>query len=56
VGRALDRARVTVTAEGPHEVLLLDLYGALEALDTLTGAITREDILHPIFSRFCVGK
>jgi tRNA modification GTPase len=53
---ALDRARGTVTAEGPHEVLLLDLYGTLEALDALTGVTTRDDILHLIFSRFCIGK
>lgn len=40
----------------PHEVLLLDLYAAVRALDTITGATTMEDILGNIFSRFCVGK
>ena len=40
----------------PHEVLLLDLYAAVRALDTITGATTVEDILENIFSRFCVGK
>ncbi len=40
----------------PHEVILLDLYGALRALDTLTGTTTVEDILGSIFSKFCIGK
>jgi len=40
----------------PHELLLLDLYDALKAIDTLTGATTAEDILHRIFSTFCIGK
>ena len=39
-----------------HEMLLLDLYDALHALDTLTGATTVEDVLGVIFSSFCVGK
>jgi tRNA modification GTPase len=53
---SLTRARNSAAAELPHEVLLLDLYAALEALDTLTGATTKDDILHLIFSRFCIGK
>lgn len=44
-------------AEGiPHEMLLLDLYGALRHLDGLTGQTTAEDILNRIFSTFCIGK
>lgn len=39
-----------------HEMVLLDLYGALHALDTITGATTVDDILGNIFSRFCIGK
>lgn len=53
---ALTRAQNAAVADLPHEVLLLDLYAALEALDTLTGATTKDDILHLIFSRFCIGK
>jgi tRNA modification GTPase len=53
---ALTRAHNAATADLPHEVLLLDLYAALEALDALTGATTKDDILHLIFSRFCIGK
>jgi tRNA modification GTPase len=59
---------VTATLEGlaaaaaaaghniPHEMVLLDLYGALRHLDSLTGETTSDDILHLIFSTFCIGK
>ena len=40
----------------PQEILLLDLHSALAALDDLTGATTADDILHRIFSTFCIGK
>ncbi|HKF46617.1 MAG TPA: tRNA uridine-5-carboxymethylaminomethyl(34) synthesis GTPase MnmE [Terracidiphilus sp.] len=40
----------------PHEMLLLDLYRALAALDSLTGQTTSDDILSLIFSTFCIGK
>ncbi len=53
---ALARAFNAADASIPHEMLLLDLYEALQALDTLTGATTSDDILHLIFSKFCIGK
>jgi tRNA modification GTPase len=40
----------------PHEMILLDLYRALSALDSLTGQTTTDDILNLIFSTFCIGK
>jgi tRNA modification GTPase len=40
----------------PHEIILLDLYEALQALDALTGTTTSDDILNLIFSKFCIGK
>ena len=40
----------------PHEMILLDLYRALGALDSLTGQTTPDDILNLIFSTFCIGK
>ena len=40
----------------PHEFLLADLHTALRALDSLTGQTTSDDILHRIFSTFCIGK
>ena len=44
------------TATIPHELILLDLYEALQALDALTGSTTSDDILNLIFSKFCIGK
>jgi tRNA modification GTPase len=40
----------------PHEMILLDLYRGLWALDSLTGQTTSDDILTLIFSTFCIGK
>ena len=54
--RALTNASTAADAEIPHEMLLLDLYEALAALDGLTGATSTEDILRLIFSSFCIGK
>jgi tRNA modification GTPase len=52
----LDAAHIAVAAGVPHEMLLLDLYESLRGLDALTGTTTSEDVLHLIFSRFCIGK
>jgi len=53
---ALGRAHDAAAKKVPHELLLLDLYDALHALDEITGATTVEDVLGIIFSKFCVGK
>ena len=53
---ALAKARAAAETNTPHEMLLLDLYSALRALDELTGATTTDDILNLIFSTFCIGK
>jgi tRNA modification GTPase len=53
---ALSAAAVSVQNGIPHEMVLLDLYNALRALDELTGATTADDILNLIFSTFCIGK
>ncbi len=53
---SLNAARTAVERKVPHEMLLLDLYGALRQLDALTGETTSEDILTRIFSTFCIGK
>lgn len=53
---ALDKARAAVAEDIPHEMVLLDLYAALQAIDELTGATTADDILNRIFSTFCIGK
>ena len=59
VATALAALRAAITAlqrRTPHEMLLLDLYTALRALDELTGATTADDVLKLIFGRFCIGK
>jgi tRNA modification GTPase len=53
---ALDDAAQANVASIPHEMILLDLYRALWALDSLTGQTTSEDVLNLIFSSFCIGK
>lgn len=53
---ALDKATEAAHQQVPHEMLLLDLYGALRQLDSLTGETTADDILNRIFSSFCIGK
>ncbi|MGA3127190.1 MAG: tRNA uridine-5-carboxymethylaminomethyl(34) synthesis GTPase MnmE [Candidatus Korobacteraceae bacterium] len=52
----LGAAATSVRNTTPHEMVLLDLYYALRALDELTGATTADDILNLIFSTFCIGK
>ncbi|MGC9972268.1 MAG: tRNA uridine-5-carboxymethylaminomethyl(34) synthesis GTPase MnmE [Bryobacteraceae bacterium] len=53
---ALEKGRAAVAERIPHEMLLLDFYAALQALDAITGATTADDILNRIFATFCVGK
>ncbi|HXP47542.1 MAG TPA: tRNA uridine-5-carboxymethylaminomethyl(34) synthesis GTPase MnmE [Terriglobales bacterium] len=52
----LDAGRRALEQNIPHEMMLLDLYTALHALDGITGATTTDDILNLIFSSFCIGK
>lgn len=53
---ALAAAEASTRSLVPHEMILLDLYNALRALDTITGATTADDILNLIFGSFCIGK
>jgi tRNA modification GTPase len=53
---ALEECQKSLNCRMPHEVILLDLYSALKALNALTGETTVEDILDNIFSTFCIGK
>jgi len=54
--QGLDDAGTAVSADIPHEMVLLDLYRALADLDSLTGKTTPDDILNHIFASFCIGK
>ncbi len=55
LGALSDAAQANANAT-PHEMILLDLYRALWALDSLTGQTTPDDIINLIFSTFCIGK
>ena len=44
------------SAELDEQMILVDLYRAANALATLTGAISRDDVLAEIFGKFCIGK
>src|SRR6266853_1526898 len=50
---ALHAATTAVASKVPHEMLLIDLYGALRPLDEITGVTTTDDILNLIFGTFC---
>ena len=54
--KAIEDALAANAGGIPHEMILLDLYRALWALDSLTGQTTPDDILNLIFSTFCIGK
>ena len=53
---ALSRASTEALSGVGYEYLVSDLRDALEALRSLTGVGTREDVLDYVFSRFCIGK
>jgi tRNA modification GTPase len=50
------KTRAAVGQAIPHEMLLLDLYAALNPMDSVSGATTADDILNRIFATFCIGK
>ena len=61
---ALDAARVRLEAAGlligaaspPLELFAEELRSAQDALASITGEFTADDLLGEIFSRFCIGK
>ena len=53
---ALERAAAAARAGTPEEFVAADLTQARALLEEVTGARTPEDILHKIFSDFCIGK
>jgi tRNA modification GTPase len=53
---AVQRSCDALANKVPHEMVLLDLYDALSALDEMTGEVATDDILDRIFSTFCIGK
>ena len=60
---ALSRAHTDIAAASDalqsgisSELLAEDIRSAISALAEITGAVTNDDILQTIFSRFCIGK
>jgi tRNA modification GTPase len=51
---AVGRARQSLGRDA--DLLALDLRDALHALGLVTGAVTADDVLAAVFSRFCIGK
>ena len=50
---AIGRARAALDQS---DTLALDLRAALREIGLVTGAVTAEDVLGAVFSRFCIGK
>lgn len=53
---ALHRVADGLTAGLPADLVAQDLREATHHLGLITGAVTPSDLLHTIFSRFCIGK
>ncbi len=53
---ALETAAANLAMGLPYDICADDLRAAMTALGTLCGREPGEDVLHEIFSRFCVGK
>ena len=53
---ALERAIETIDSDAKEELVVADLHAAANALASLTGGISNEDVLNEIFSKFCIGK
>lgn len=53
---ALTAALAALDAGLDEQMIVVDLYRSTNALGVLTGAVTREDVLTEIFSKFCIGK
>jgi tRNA modification GTPase len=53
---ALREAECALGSNSGSEIVLVDLYRAANALGLLVGAISNDDVLREIFSKFCIGK
>ncbi len=56
VGQALNDVNTGLDQGLSGDLMAIDIRKALHYLGELTGAITTEDLLGNIFSRFCIGK
>lgn len=53
---ALAQAAATLRHGGSEELLTVDIVAAADALGEITGDAVQDDVIHEIFTRFCVGK
>jgi tRNA modification GTPase len=53
---ALGHVKSGIHEQVPLDMIALDVQEALQALGEITGEVTSRDILHNMFSKFCVGK
>lgn len=53
---AIDRSLASLEEGLSAEFVAVDVREASEALGTIVGAVTDEDVLAEIFARFCIGK
>lgn len=53
---ALDTARAGALNRMPPEIVAVDVAIAAEALGSITGEVSSEDVLDAIFAEFCIGK
>lgn len=56
VGQAMRRVAQGLADNIPTDLLAVDLRDALYHLGAITGEVSNDEILHNIFSRFCIGK
>jgi tRNA modification GTPase len=52
----LMRCRELAAAEGPAELVSIELRACLDELASITDPVDNEDVLDSIFSEFCIGK
>jgi len=55
-GKALQQVKDGLEKKLSGDLVSIDIRTALQALGTITGKITNNDILGSIFTRFCIGK
>ena len=53
---ALERALRLCDEQAGEELLAAEIRFALDELGKVSGAVTTDDVLDRIFSRFCIGK
>jgi tRNA modification GTPase len=53
---ALDAARQSIADRMPPEIIAVDIGIAADALASISGQVSSEDVLDKIFREFCIGK